>query len=495
MLKDIFNPRTQWLLALAALGVAIACLYIKPYWRDEIYSLYFSDPSLRIGSTLEERLTREVHPPLYYWLMNPWRAFDLGVTWARWFNVACLVVGGALAWVLGRDRPRETALFLVLMVSSFWATFFITEARQYVLAFVLAGLCVLTLRRAFDSPRPLLWAPVWLIFCTLTMLSLYFAALYVGMLGGFGAIALFFRKSKAAGVAFLAATALACIPTALWVLRALPMNEATGLIIAHKPFATEWWPATEQVLRGLIIKTGLSNLAVTVAAFLVIRQAPVERRALLWAIFAATMATILGAYAIHFGMGPWIKERGFMPMMAGIFFTFACLLAAAKFETKAQKFWIAAAPAFGLFTLAAGLPETTKDREDLRELRPVLTAALTPCQGSELIVWDQDDRPNFGVYYAQRLFASVARREDHGLILRDAATLSPSSPPAWKPECPLRAIALAVGQTRGERRAVVRGDLAGVGLNLDLLSETVFGGRHFLYRQIDTASRREETGS
>lgn len=109
-------------------------LDFQPLWWDEGYSVWFAGHGL--GEMI--RLTAaDIHPPLYYALMQGWRLFfGLSPISLRLFSVFVSLPAISLAYLLGRDLENRKVGYLaalIVAVSPF-AIFYSQEIRMYGLA-------------------------------------------------------------------------------------------------------------------------------------------------------------------------------------------------------------------------------------------------------------------------------------------------------------------------------------------------------------------------
>lgn len=127
------------LILLGAGGWFIARLTRDSLWLDEAWSLWAVEPASPGGAL--ERVINDVHPPLYFLLLDPWidLAGDSELA-ARLPSALAAALCMALLYRLGADcfSPRAGAMAaLVLGASSFFA-YYAREARMYMLAALLA---------------------------------------------------------------------------------------------------------------------------------------------------------------------------------------------------------------------------------------------------------------------------------------------------------------------------------------------------------------------
>lgn len=132
-------------------------LRLLPVWGDEQFTLHtVALPWSEIAGTLE----RDIHPPLYYFVLKLWLAmWPSGVepiVAARAFS-ACCALGATVAldrlWLTGVS-PRARALFLALWTLSPCLLLYSRMARSYSMQLLLAALAIEAAVRWLESKRP-----------------------------------------------------------------------------------------------------------------------------------------------------------------------------------------------------------------------------------------------------------------------------------------------------------------------------------------------------
>jgi hypothetical protein len=131
-----------YILILLGLGLRLLGLSLQPLWWDEGFSLYFStETPLR----LLELTSLDIHPPLYYLLLQAWMAMvGIGAISARWLSVFIGVLTLPVAWwvaypFVGRRVAWVTVWLLLL---SPLHIFYSQEVRMYGLMTLLTLLAV-----------------------------------------------------------------------------------------------------------------------------------------------------------------------------------------------------------------------------------------------------------------------------------------------------------------------------------------------------------------
>jgi hypothetical protein len=475
------NETVQSRVRMAAFGLALVMLLVsmalRPLWRDEFWALYFSEPGYSISSLVFEKVTGREHPPFYFLALYAWRhVFDTDL-WARLLNLGFLLAAGWAIWRLGRARERETGLFLLAAATSYWALFYGVEIRMYALMFATSAAMIYIVARALDRPSWLLAAAFALVGFG-GAFSHFFSALWAAVLGGFTVLVFLHRRDWTSVVAWSLATAAAIGPAAAWAIAFRPEG-TSGVATTREPFVSALGYASNQFLRGLVVKTFGSNLVLFVVAFLGAGALCRRRSAADAVVAAAVLATVAAVYAIHLFYVPLIKERAFIVVFAGVIFL-AVRAVAARAEAGRPSWLARWIPLAALISPLLFVPEYFKDREEIGRARQVI-AASGECGGAAIPVYyrPSGEEADWPAYVVARTFKGAARGRD--LALLDLGAIS--APPTPKPGCALRAIAPLL--SRGERamHADVRAALSAKGFDLDALEEVRLGdGRTLLYR-------------
>lgn len=111
------------LLAFAGMASAFVGLSTSSYWTDELFTMYVVDP--RAGSAqMMQRILEDVHPPLYYFVLDGWIGwFGRSESATRSFSAACAVLALMVfaAGVRRVVRPAAIAFACAVAVTSmFW---------------------------------------------------------------------------------------------------------------------------------------------------------------------------------------------------------------------------------------------------------------------------------------------------------------------------------------------------------------------------------------
>lgn len=481
-MQERTRARLLALSVLVGLAMLAASIALRPLWRDEYWSLYFSAPHLPLDAAVTQRMMRDVHPPFYFILGHAWLQLSDSGVWARVFNVVALGAGAAIVWALGRKRPQETGLFLALCATSYWVIYFGTEARMYALVFAACAVTVFALRAALEANTPAALTGALAIFAiagAIASASHYFGALWTSAAGF--ALGLTFLVSGRWG-AFVAtgfASVLAIAPTLAWILHANPQSKP-GAVSVPQTFAEAFSYAANQFLRGLVVKTFGSNLPAFIAAFLAVPVLARQRDRSDAALLCAVILSVVIAFAIHlFALPALIKERAFIVIMPAVIWLAVRALSALAPEQKRARALAAFVPAAAIVSPFLFIPEYFKDREQIGEVREAIANA-GDCAGQPVLTYFRPSEQAQD-FHALMIGAALkgAARGGGDLVLVDAAR---SPAPVYQPRCRVRALALVLGKGDGPLHQMARATLTQAGAPLNRWQEVRLGrGRSLVW--------------
>jgi 4-amino-4-deoxy-L-arabinose transferase-like glycosyltransferase len=158
------------LILLLAFGLRFYQLDAQSLWNDEGSSLALAQRDL---VTIAGDAARDIHPPLYYWLLSGWvRLFGTDETALRSLSALLGVVLVALTYALGRllaGRWVGLAAAFLAAINPFQVTYS-QEARMYMLLAVLTAAAMLALVRIVGGSRTAL---AWIALVLLEVAGLY----------------------------------------------------------------------------------------------------------------------------------------------------------------------------------------------------------------------------------------------------------------------------------------------------------------------------------
>jgi hypothetical protein len=480
-LDAIFNSRAAIALFALSAALILAQIWQRPLWRDEYWALYFSDPHVSALDLLA-KIRLDVHPPLYFLLLHYWRLINDSPAFARLFNVAFLLVGGAAAWALrGPDPRRETRFWFMLCASSYWLIFYTAEARMMGAVFVLCGLSVLIVRRALLSEAAAAWAGAFAVIGFIAASMHFFATAWIASLGGVTGCMLLLRGSWRAFLAWGFASVLAVAPTMVWIALVRP-DHNPGASGELPPLLSSLAYALNQFLRGLIVKTVLANCAAFSAAvlgFAALFGRGRDRLALVLGL--ACCLTVAIVFAIHFAWVPLIKERAFIVIMPALLYLAAASIAGLRADQERAVRLAKAAPIVGLLSLPLFSSQFFGDTDGISTVR-ALFAAAPQCAGQPVIGVMRRSAQGWGFsdFMMRESLAGVASGSD--VVVAPLDTLLQQHRTIGATACPVKAVALALQHSVRADLAAMRDDLSRAGLDLSQVREVkIAGGRAYAW--------------
>src|SRR6185436_12380369 len=216
MLKDIAGPQTRiwWIAAAVSVVTTLLAMLFRPLWLDEYWTLYISGYDTTWDETFRVRMQNDIHPPLAYYPLHIWMTLFQSDLAGRMLNWIYLALGFALAAWIGRDRPRETALYLFLSVTAFWFTFYGVEIRDYALLYALSVASVPAMRRAIEGDKlAFSWLALWTALSMATSFTHYYGALWVASTGLVAGVTMLAARRPLDFVVIGIASVIAVAPT------------------------------------------------------------------------------------------------------------------------------------------------------------------------------------------------------------------------------------------------------------------------------------------
>ena len=136
--------RLPTILLSAVIGLAFVLRFhgisVESFWLDELFSVTVADPNGPI-SDMVARLNRDVHPPLFYFLLRGWTdVFGSSEFGARSLSAVIGCAGIVFAALYYRQLTDSWThiTFMALLSTSFGAVWYAQEARAYSLLLTLA---------------------------------------------------------------------------------------------------------------------------------------------------------------------------------------------------------------------------------------------------------------------------------------------------------------------------------------------------------------------
>ncbi len=446
---------------------------IKPLWRDEFWSLFFSDPTWPLKPLIAQRMRIEVHPPLYYMLLYGLRRIGAGVLALRGVQFAALLAGLAIL-VRTRRSSAETTLYVLALIGSYWGIYYAVELRPYLLDLLFVVGSMATIQTLLEEPGSNLALAGFFAFAVGGALTDYFVAAWAGLLGGLGGLLLIWRGARTRGVLTIALSVLAMIPTVLWIRYSLPTLAADGDVSRVTGFSAFRSGLVNGVLQGVraLMKTLASNVALTAGAIMGAGALYRARKDIDLLLAATTAVFILLALALNSLWAPILKERTFI-VLAPPF----ALLAVRALLAAPSGVWmrriVLLIPIAAALTPFLFISEYTKDREKLGEVRKAVAHAGACAGQPVLTLYPKSPHPDFAISFTADALAGSAKPGTGSVKLIDAASWRGAQPAST---CRIKALVL--GLTRGEKadHQAARDALRAAGVPIDTLKEVKLGG-------------------
>ena len=159
------------LILLLAFGLRFYRLDAQSLWNDEGTSVAVAGGDL---VAIARDAARDIHPPLYYWLLSGWvRLFGTSETAVRALSALLGVALVALTYALGQRLIGQRAALVAALVAAIhpFQVTYAQEARMYMLLAVLTAGAVLALVQIVQGARPALAA--WAALVLLEVAGLY----------------------------------------------------------------------------------------------------------------------------------------------------------------------------------------------------------------------------------------------------------------------------------------------------------------------------------
>ena len=131
-------------------------LALLPAWGDETFTLWVVPASL---ARIALRVSRDIHPPLYYFLLHGWMQLPLPgveIVRARAFSAVWLLLATVIVyrlWVAKRETPGAGRWFLALWTLSPCLLLYGRMARSYSMQLALASIALYAGLRFLEEPQ------------------------------------------------------------------------------------------------------------------------------------------------------------------------------------------------------------------------------------------------------------------------------------------------------------------------------------------------------
>ncbi|MEM6261197.1 MAG: glycosyltransferase family 39 protein [Bacteroidota bacterium] len=171
--KELLGRCVGYLMLIVLVGLVLRIFQhtFQSLWIDELVTMLTSDVS-HGPSDIIELLRRNVHPPLYYLLLNGWfKTFGFTESAGRLFSAFAGAGGIVAIYFLGKEiRSRKVGLVAAMLVAiNLFHLYYSQEVRSYALLFLLTTLSYLFFLRGLKRTH---WKP-YLLYTLLTTALIY----------------------------------------------------------------------------------------------------------------------------------------------------------------------------------------------------------------------------------------------------------------------------------------------------------------------------------
>lgn len=292
--------------ALAAVPAILACAERagEPYWWDEYFSLWASDPGIPFALAFQERIFPDSNPPLYFSLLYVARtilghadAAILAINGAATLLAVCAVV--AIGARSGRAVAAVLSVAVFLLGGPVLAQ--VDEARGYLLGLSIVLVATWLTAEAVEGDRaPPNVAVMAAVGLAAAMTHVYAALACAALAAGGGLATLGEARRRWPSLAALGAGAT--IATGIW----FAINAGSAERVNWIQFNLEWSTASYRQVSALVFGTWL--LAVPAVGGLALAAADPPRRRLASAMLVALIVFLTVPIAVSF-VRPIITAR------------------------------------------------------------------------------------------------------------------------------------------------------------------------------------------
>lgn len=462
------------LVTLIAVGVMFMAMIIKPMWRDEYWSLFFSDASVDFSTLLQGRLRDEVHPPLYYFFLHYWQNVFGSVFGMRLLSIVMLgLTTIGLFKLTPDDRKMHLKAFLLVCLGSYWVIYFVSEIRPYVMLFCLVALSVFLIPKFLQSGEPQKRYYIYWLLCGAALgLTHYFGGLWFACAALITGISTWQAGYKYRFFILGFASVIGLLPLVGWLLWSLPvldLSDEQSMRSIYEKFEF----ASSQYFRGLLVKTFASNPIVTIIGFGgIIAALKFKNRLHSTLILSVILASFL-AFLLHFTFVELIKERAFIVIMPALLFILSSELV--ERHSKFMKYLPIATAVMPILFLG----EYFKNREKIPELQKYIASYASECESADLLAYYRPTlQPEFYPMATERIMTTGRLKSLSEYNILDARIAKAFN----NSECPIKAIAVLMPKNNDELTTEAMSLFSKAGLNEGGLTEHRFGsGRNIVW--------------
>ncbi|NNE58449.1 MAG: hypothetical protein HKN36_10095 [Hellea sp.] len=392
---------------LVPIVMMLVAMWIKPLWRDEFFSLYYSEPGLSLPDLAENRWVIDAHPPLHNIFLWVWSHISEHVFWQKALSLVFLGIGAFACFQLSPTSRRRTLyIFGLTCLGSYWVIYFATEIRPYILNFTLSTVLTLAAVRLIEDEQANwpLWT-IWIVTGALLSLTHYFGALWFACLGLMVGIHHLTRGQNSRFFRIGSLTVLGLVPALLWIKFALTQIDLSN-VTSDLTALQKLQGGLHQFLRGLLVKTFGSNPLITILGFGGILAAIFGRNYRNRVLLGAAGLMLLIALVLHIALADMIKERAFISMMPAVLYIFADHIA------DKESSWMKYIPLAAVIMPFLFIPEYFKNKERIDEFQAALNSYGPACETAAIPVLLRPDPPRaFYEFAAQKIVSPDGKRQ------------------------------------------------------------------------------------
>jgi hypothetical protein len=305
-------------------------------WLDEAFSLHSTGSTL--ANTLEQSIRLEQQAPLYYILLNIWRAINNSIFFARLFSILCIVFSAFFLMAIVRKHSQKwPVLFLCLYFSNFNIIWAATEIRTYALGILISSILLWSFIRVFiDKSKDIKYQVVFIIASVIALYTHYFLGfllasycMYFILLRDFKSLKKYLLYMLITGACFAPFFIINAIgqlgQSTAYSIKTVTLigsfKYVLRLFVSQVFIETDKWSTPLKIMNGTIAAAALSCFIIFKKN---VRTAPMGRVALVCAIVICAVFPFFYALLLYLGDISFLEKRYVMfllpPMILAVFY-------------------------------------------------------------------------------------------------------------------------------------------------------------------------------
>lgn len=188
-LSRVFIKHSDFIILFFVLSIATYLRFLhlttSSLWFDELSTMKVCDPELSWSEWLNNLKTREVMPPLFFFIERIlFKIFGYSDIVVRGFSAVCGVLGVYGMFLLGKELSSSKLglIFASLLTVNFFSISYSQEARPYAMALMFSIFCIYSFIRLVKHLRKV-DVYIFSLFCTCTLYSIFYSMFFVFALG------------------------------------------------------------------------------------------------------------------------------------------------------------------------------------------------------------------------------------------------------------------------------------------------------------------------